>query len=164
MDATGSFIQPDDLGPFAQFDASRFCVFEQGRDYAPAFGVTGIRIEESVLKPIRSKRRKTLVKGEGIESFEPVSVFLKKPGALVLKAPRLHRSLANKQNAGLVVELDPEIGVPFSPKFDATFRERSVIFVRPVSGADRFADVGRSGGRMGQGTGIDQNDFVSAFF
>jgi hypothetical protein len=63
-----------------------------------------------------------------------------------------------------MIELDSEFGVPLSPKLDATFGQRRVILVRPISRADCFADVGRSGEWMGQGTGIDQDDFMSAFF
>ena len=101
---------------------------------------------------------------ERIESFESMSLFFQDPAAFIFKVVRLHSVLANKQNARFVVKLDPELGIPFSPKFNAPFRERGIIFVRTVSCADRFADVGRSSQGMGQGPGINQDNFVSASF
>src|ERR1700694_4622142 len=55
-----AFIQGSELC-LAPFNASRLRVFEEGRDNAAAFDVTGVGIEEAVLKSVRSKRRKTLV-------------------------------------------------------------------------------------------------------
>jgi hypothetical protein len=62
-----------------------------------------------------------------------------------------------------VIKLDSEFPIPLAPNWNATFSQRSVILVRTVSRAYRFADIGRRSQWMGQGTGIDQNDFVPAF-
>jgi len=99
-----------------------------------------------------------------IESFESMPLFFQDPAALIFKVAGLHRMLANKQNAGLVIELDTKIGVPLSPKRNAAIGQGRVIFVRSVSGADRFADIGRSSEWMGQGTLINKDDLVAACF
>src|SRR5215467_8082400 len=101
---------------------------------------------------------------ERIESFEPVPLFFQDPTALIFKIAGLHRVLANEQNARVVIELDAELAVPFSPKLDATLGERSVIFIRTISRSDRFADIGRGGERMRQGTRFDKRNLMAAFF
>ena len=73
-----------------------------------------------------------------------------------------HRLLANKQHAGFVIQLRAEFLVPITPDRNRTIGERGVIFVRAVSGSDRFAHVGRSGERMGQGARIDKDNSVAA--
>jgi len=72
--------------------------------------------------------------------------------------------LANKQDAGLVIEIDTKVSVPLSPKRNAAIGQGRVIFVRSVSGADRLADISRSGEWMGQGTRVDKDDLVAALF
>jgi hypothetical protein len=139
-------------------------VFDQSCNDAPAFHIAGVWIKEAILKSILRKRGKTLMERERIESFESMSLFFQDPAAFIFKVARLHPVLANKQNAGFVIKLDAELHIPLSPKLNAPVRERGVMFVRTVSRADRFADVGRSSQGMGQGPGINQDNFVSACF
>src|SRR5260370_35116247 len=95
-----------------------------------------------------------------IESFESMPLFFQNPTALIFKIAGLHRTLANEQNACLVIEFDPEFGVPRFPNVDTAFGERGVFFVRTVSGPDGLADVVSSRERLGQGTTIGQDHFV----
>src|SRR6266478_8000615 len=142
---------------FAEFNPQPSGVFDESCNDAPAFHVAGIRIKEAILKSILRKCGKTLMERERIESFESMSLFFQDPAAFIFKIARLHRVLANKQDARFVIKLDPELGIPLSPKFNAPVRERGITFVRTVSRADRFADVGRSSQGMGQGPGVDQD-------
>src|SRR5467141_1959383 len=99
-----------------------------------------------------------------IESFESMPLFFQDSAALTFKVAGLHRILANKQNACLVIEIDTKVNVPLSPKRNAAIGQGRVIFVRSVSGADRFADIGRSGEWVGQRTRVDKDHLVSALF
>ena len=104
------------------------------------------------------------MKCEFVKAFEAMSMFFENAAALVFKITRLHSSFANKQDAGFVIELDAETGVPFFPKRNRALGQFGVDLVRTISGPDRFADVGRSGQRMGQRAGIDQNNAMATFF
>jgi hypothetical protein len=93
-----------------------------------------------------------------------MSLFFQDPAAFIFKVTRLHRIPANKKNTRFVIKLDAELGIPLSPKFNAPVRERGIIFVRTVSRANRFADIGRSSQGMRQGPGVNQDNFVSTCF
>ena len=164
MDPVIVFVERDELGALAQFHPARFRMFEESGDHATAFDVTGVGIEEAILKSFRCKRWKPLVERERIESFDAVLAFLQNAAALVFKLARLHCFPANKQDTGFVVELDAELSIPLSPNFNTALRERGVILVCAISRSDCFADIGRSGSRMGQGAGVYQDDFVAALF
>jgi hypothetical protein len=64
----------------------------------------------------------------------------------------------------LVIEFRAEVSVPLSPNGKATIRHGGINFIRPISGADGLADIGRSGEGMGQGAGIDKDNSMPAFF
>ena len=112
FDATIAFIQRSEPGMFAQFNAPRSGVFDESRNDAPAFHIAGVRIKEAILKSILRKRGKTLVERKRIESFESMSLFFQYAAAFIYKVSRLHRVLANKQNALFVIKLDAELDVP----------------------------------------------------
>src|SRR5262249_24948299 len=118
-DAIVMLVERNKLCPFAQFHATRFCIFGQCCDHASAFDETGIRIEEAVLKSIFGEGRETIVKSKIIEAFETVSDFFQDAAAFEFETARLHFLLAHEQNAGLVIKLGPEFGVPFAPNRNA---------------------------------------------
>src|SRR5258708_36571419 len=99
-----------------------------------------------------------------IESFESMPLFFQDSAALTFKVAGLHRILANKQNACLVIEIDTKVSIPLSPKRNAAIGQGRVIFVRTVSGADRLADISRSGEWMGKWTRVDRDHLGSRLF
>src|SRR5213594_2427638 len=98
---------------------------------------------------------KIIVVGAGINGVTS-AIELKKRGHKVVLAdpgPLPHPLAAS-------TDISKAVRAAYGPDEDYTaLAERSVIFVRTISGSDRFADVGRSGERMRQRTRIGKDDF-----
>ena len=54
-----------------------------------------------------------------------------------------------------MVKFDPKLLIPFAPELNRPFSQTRVVFVRAIGSADRFANIGGGGQRMGERTGVD---------
>jgi hypothetical protein len=82
--------------------------------------------------------------------------------AVLLQSARRERRAPQEQEAGLVVGLEAEVGVPSPPAFDRALCQRRVHLVRAVLEPYDLADVSRGRERMRQRPRVHEGDRVTA--